>query len=102
MGSKFVNKCSYFVYDKPKKTCKLFTNESSKKICDIIHGTPEPDYNTCIESGYIPWASKAIDTIGKSTAPTFSTELASSTAVVPGNFFLICQKRLGYIFILTI
>ena len=32
------------------------TFSSSERTCDIIHGTPYPDFNTCIEGGYIPWA----------------------------------------------
>ena len=87
MGCKIVGKCSYFVYDKPKKTCKLYTNESSKKICDIIHGTPDPDYNTCIKDGYISWASSITASIGLSSAPSFPIGQASSINPRPGKVF---------------
>jgi len=83
LACEYVSNCSYFLYDNPTKTCKLYTDESSKRICDIIHGTPEPDFNTCIEEGYVPWASQAAVTTGQSIATNQPTEKASSTTLEP-------------------
>ena len=87
LACEYVSNCSYFLYDNPTKTCKLYTEESTKRICDIVHGTPEPDFNTCIERGNIPWASQTAVTTGQSTTTNRPTE-KDSTTVVPGKFFL--------------
>ena len=85
MACEYVSNCNYFLYDNPTKTCKLYTNETSSRICDIIHGTPDPDFNTCIEEGIIPWASQATVTTGQSTSTNLPTEKALSTTLVPGK-----------------
>jgi len=84
LACEYVSNCSYFLYDNPTKTCKLYTDESSQRICDIIHGTPEPNFNTCIEEGYIPWASHATVSTEQSTATYLPTETASTTTLMPG------------------
>jgi len=57
LACQYINNCSYFVHDAPTKICKLNTIASSRPICDIIHGTPEPDFNTCVNDGNLDWAS---------------------------------------------
>jgi len=57
LACQYINNCSYFVYDAPTKICKLNTIASSRPICDIIHGTPEPNFNTCVNDGHLDWAS---------------------------------------------
>merc|ERR1712038_843245 len=57
LACQYINNCSYFVYDAPTKICKLNTIASSRPICDIIHGTPEPDFNSCVNDGQLDWAS---------------------------------------------
>ena len=65
----YVNNCSYFVYDSPTKICKLNTMASNRPVCDIIHGTPEPDFNTCVNDGQLDWASNETNTqSGQSTS----------------------------------
>jgi len=61
LACQYINNCSYFVYDSPSKICKLNT-QLSQKTCDIIHGTPQPDLNTCISAGKIDWASNSTST----------------------------------------
>ena len=42
---------------------------SSRPVCDIIHGTPEPDFNTCVNDGQLDWASNETSTqSGQSTS----------------------------------
>jgi len=57
LACQYINNCSYFVYDAPTKICKLNTIASSRPICDIVHGTPEPDFNSCVNDGNLDWAS---------------------------------------------
>jgi len=85
LACEYVSNCSYFLYDNPSKTCKLYTEESIQRTCDIIHGTPEPDINTCIEQGKISWAAQVTVTTGQPTATDRPTEEASSTTVVPAS-----------------
>lgn len=85
LGCQYVNNCSYFLYDNPTKTCKLYTNESSRKICDIIHGTPEPDFNGCVANGYIPWASNTTDSTGYSLSTDWPAGQASTMTPMQGS-----------------
>ena len=78
MACQYVNNCSYFLYDRPSKTCKLET-KLSQKLCDIIHGTPEPDLNTCLSGGIIPWASNSSST---PTEESNSTNPSSSMGTI--------------------
>jgi len=55
----FIQGCNYFMYDQPSKTCKLNTNVTSSRVCDILHGTPEPDLQTCIDDGKLDWTSES-------------------------------------------
>ena len=47
--------CQYFVYDSKHSNCELRTSGDRK--CDYIRGVPEPDFQSCVESGYIEWPS---------------------------------------------
>ena len=38
--------------------CKLHTNLVSDRVCDMVHGTPEPDFQTCLDNGNVPWNAK--------------------------------------------
>ena len=69
LACEYINNCSYFVYDRPTKICKLNTMASNRPVCDIIHGTPEPDFNTCVNDGQLDWASNETNTqSGQSTS----------------------------------
>jgi len=47
--------CTYFQFNKRDKICKLHTNLASDRKCDMIHGTPEPSFQTCLDNGKVPW-----------------------------------------------
>ena len=70
----YISNCSYFVYDNPNKICKLNTMESSRRICDIIHGTPEPDFNACVNDGHLDWASTDNNPQGSQDGQSSSNE----------------------------
>jgi len=80
LACQYINNCSYFVYDSPSKICKLNT-QLSQKTCDIIHGTPQPDLNTCISGGRIDWASNSGQpvTATERPAPTSTTTITTTT-----------------------
>jgi len=83
LACEYINNCSYFVYDSPTKICKLNTMASNRPVCDIIHGTPEPDFNTCVNDGQLDWASNETNTqSGQST----SKECSSYTKIHDGKF----------------
>ena len=51
-----IDDCTYFQYDKNENVCKLHSDVVSARVCDIVHGTPEPSFQTCLDDGNIPWA----------------------------------------------
>jgi len=55
MACQFINGCTYFQYDKQEKICKLHTDLVATRVCDMVHGTPEPDFQTCLDDGKVPW-----------------------------------------------
>jgi len=82
LACQYINNCSYFVYDSPSKICKLNT-QLSQKTCDIIHGTPQPDLNTCISGGKIDWASNSGQplTATERPAPMAATTTTTTTTL---------------------
>jgi len=73
MACDYINNCTYFVYDNPTKICKLNTLASSRPVCDIIHGTPEPDFNTCVNDGHLEWASNETSVQAPPSSPNVAT-----------------------------
>ena len=71
------------MYDQPSKTCKLNTNVTSSRACDIVHGTPEPDLQTCMDDGKLEWRSE-----GEESADS-SQSIANPTNPPPGISLLI-------------
>ena len=58
-------------------------------ICDIIHGTPEPDFNTCVNDGHLLWASNENNS---------QAGQSSSNQEVSGiNDWNISEERISYI-----
>jgi len=80
LACQYINNCSYFVYDSPSKICKLNT-QLSQKTCDIIHGTPQPDLNTCLSGGKIDWASNSV----QPSATTERPDTTSSQTAINGT-----------------
>merc|ERR1712126_639693 len=100
LACQYINNCSYFVYDSPSKICKLNT-QLSQKTCDIIHGTPQPNLDTCISSGKIDWASNSTSTptersnstIATTERPeTTSSQTTTLPATTPTTQALDCQE----------
>jgi len=87
LACQYINNCSYFVYDSPSKICKLNT-QLSQKTCDIIHGTPQPNLNTCISSGKIDWASNSTST------PTERSNSTIATTERPGGPYMMVTDGL--------
>ena len=45
--------CIFFMYDFDSKDCQLI--DSYERECDMIRGTPRPDYDQCVLDGNIHW-----------------------------------------------
>ena len=52
-----VTTCRFFVYDSETKNCLLLN--SGERDCDIVRGTPEPNFDECQEDGYINWPDRS-------------------------------------------
>ena len=37
------------------KVCKLSTDGFIRRTCDVVHGLPEPSFETCINDGKLIW-----------------------------------------------
>ena len=81
MACKFIDDCTYFLYDKNENVCKLHSDVVSGRICDIVHGTPEPSFQACVDNGTIPWGQSE----GK------------SCNIIINYIGIIFMKRLKYI-----
>ena len=45
--------CRFFVYDSGLKSCELLN--SGERKCDMVRGTPQPEFLQCRDDGYINW-----------------------------------------------
>jgi len=87
----YIQGCNYFMYDQPSKTCKLNTNVTTSRTCDIVHGTPEPNLQTCIDDGKLDWTSESDENGDSSqsvanpttTPPTTTPPTTTPAAFVP-------------------
>ena len=52
----YIDNCTYFQFDKNEKICKLHSDQVATRVCDIVHGTQEPDFQTCLDMGSLRWA----------------------------------------------
>ena len=50
-----VPKCNFFTFLKDEQVCKLQGALFNFRICDIVHGTATPSYQSCIDDNTIPW-----------------------------------------------
>lgn len=53
----YTNNCSYFLYDVQEQICSLSSINGNMRNCDITIGTPDPDFQTCLNNGKIEWIS---------------------------------------------
>ena len=51
-----VKGCNFFSYFKEEQVCKLQANQLDYRDCDLIHGTPTPSLQSCIEANELKWA----------------------------------------------
>lgn len=47
--------CNFFVYFQHDHVCKLQTTNFANRVCDIVHGTPDPDFQTCLDDSKVSW-----------------------------------------------
>ena len=47
------SKCGWWIYDENKQVCQL--HPSGHRDCDMVRGTPQPDYEKCKIDGHIHW-----------------------------------------------
>ena len=47
------SECQFFVYDSDTKECELL--DSGKRKCEMVRGTPSPDFEKCKQDGNIHW-----------------------------------------------
>ena len=52
--------CSFFQFDIEENVCKLHSNVIVNRVCDIVHGTAEPNFQTCFDNGEIAWAGEGM------------------------------------------
>jgi len=89
----YIQGCNYFMYDQPSKTCKLNTNVTSSRTCDIVHGTPEPSLQTCIDDGKLDWTSESDSS--QSVANPVTTPAAPIEYEYRGQYQHKCKNAEG-------
>ena len=47
------SECQFFVYDSALKECELL--DTGDRNCEMIRGTPSPDFAKCKQDGNIYW-----------------------------------------------
>ena len=57
LACSYISKCDFFLYDVSKRVCKLNTNAFHFRKCDIVHGSPTPDFQSCLDSNQVLWAN---------------------------------------------
>lgn len=53
--------CNFFVYGKGDKVCKLQATNFDNRVCDIVHGTHDTDYQSCVGESKIKWFNNATE-----------------------------------------
>ena len=49
--------CNFFVYQEEEKVCKLQLTNFANRVCDIVHGPPDPAVQDCLDADKILWAT---------------------------------------------
>ena len=52
-----VPKCNFFTFLKDQQVCKLQFANFNTRVCDIVHGTANPSFQSCLDNNKIPWAN---------------------------------------------
>ena len=51
--------CNFFVYLEEEKVCKLQITNFANRVCDIVHGPPDPAVQDCLDENKILWANSS-------------------------------------------
>ena len=51
--------CNFFTFSKDEDVCILHQVDVKNRVCDIIHGPPSPDLQSCLDNGLVPWAQSS-------------------------------------------
>ena len=49
--------CNFFTFLRNQKVCKLQFANFDTRICDIVHGTASPSFQSCLDYNKIPWVN---------------------------------------------
>merc|ERR1711997_693358 len=82
--------CNFFTFSKDEDVCILHQVDVKNRVCDIIHGPPSPDLQSCLDAGLVPWAQSSrlaslMPTISTttSTMPTTESTAPTTTSTMP-------------------
>merc|ERR1711997_677568 len=82
--------CNFFTFSKDEDVCILHQVDVKNRVCDIIHGPPSPDLQSCLDDGLVPWAQSSrlaslMPTISTttSTMPTATSTSPTTTSTSP-------------------
>ena len=51
------------MFDKEEMVCKLHKEAVSTRVCDLIHGTAQPNLQTCVDEGVLQWTQEGANHI---------------------------------------
>ena len=51
--------CNFFTFLKDQEVCKLQNANFDTRVCDIVHGTATPSFQSCLENSRIPWTNSS-------------------------------------------
>ena len=63
--------CNFFTFHQGQEDCKLQVANFGTRVCDIVHGTPSPSFQTCLLANEIPWAKDSGKTFVYSSLVAF-------------------------------
>ena len=54
-----IQRCNFFTYMNDTQVCKLQEANFNNRVCDIVHGTSSPSFQSCLDNDKIPWANSS-------------------------------------------
>ena len=55
LGCQNLPNCNFFTFLKEEQSCKLQAANFDTRVCDIVHGTSSPSFESCLLGNKIPW-----------------------------------------------
>ena len=52
-----IPRCNFFTYLNDTQVCKLQEANFNNRVCDIVHGTSSPSFQSCLDNNNLPWAN---------------------------------------------